>query len=185
MPPPGLRRSGLLDRLDLGDEVLERRVGDELVVDRLHRVDEGLLLDRVDHRAAGLDLGLGGLFAGVPELAHLGDGLLGGDLDDLLVFLGELVEAALRHHQHLRRQRVLGQRVELRDLVVLGRFEGRPVVLGAVDDAGLQAGIDLAEGHRRGVGAERRDQATNMSDCWTRIFRPFMSAGVLIGRLEL
>ena len=33
----------------------------------------------------------------------------------------------------------------------------RPVVLGAVDDAGLDAGIDLAIGHRRGVGAERRD----------------------------
>src|SRR5258706_12226774 len=44
-----------LHRLDALNHVLQQRIGDELVVHRLHRVLEGFLLDRDDLPAAGLD----------------------------------------------------------------------------------------------------------------------------------
>ena len=38
-------------------------------------------------------------------------------------------------------------RVDLADRAVLAGGQGRFVVLGAVDDAGLQRGVDIAVGH--------------------------------------
>ena len=108
------------------------------------------------HRALEFEMRLKG--ASYAEVAKAGGGIVSTVSATRSQSVEQLVEGALRHDQHFRRHRMLGQRIEFRDLEMAGRFEARPVVLGAVDDAGLQAGIDLAERHRRGIGAERRDQ---------------------------
>src|SRR5262252_11209070 len=77
--------SVLLDGLDALDHVLQRRVGDELVVHRLHRVLEGLLLHGDDLRAAGFDDLARLLLALVPELPHVRHRLPGRLANDLLV----------------------------------------------------------------------------------------------------
>src|SRR5688572_15517390 len=79
----GLGRSGVMvpsrgsvRRLDAGDELLDLRVLGVLLVNRLHGIDEGLLVDIVDLAAARPDLLFGFLLARLPELAHLCDGFL-------------------------------------------------------------------------------------------------------------
>jgi len=64
---------------------LQAGVGDELVVYRLHRVLEGLLLHRHDLRAAVLDDLARCLLALVPQLAHERHRFLRRLLDDQLV----------------------------------------------------------------------------------------------------
>ncbi len=56
------------------------------------------------------------------------------------------------------RHRMVGQRVVLGDFEMARRVVRRPVVLRAVDDAGLQRRVDLAIRHRRRVGAHRLQQ---------------------------
>src|SRR5690349_13052144 len=80
-----------VDLLDAPDHVLQARVGDELVVHRLHRLLEGLLLDADDLRATGLDDLARFLLALVPELSHVRHRLLGRLADDLLVVRRERV----------------------------------------------------------------------------------------------
>src|SRR5688572_12160534 len=58
---------GVIDALD---HVFELVRGDELVVHRLHRILEGLLVDLDDLRPGGNDARLGLRFLLVPELAH-------------------------------------------------------------------------------------------------------------------
>src|SRR5882672_5282279 len=77
--------SGSVDGLDTPDHVLQPRIGDELVVHRLHRILEGLLLHGHDLRARAL-YDLARLFlALVPELAHIGHRFLCRRPDDLLI----------------------------------------------------------------------------------------------------
>ncbi len=116
----------------------------------------GRLVDVGDDLVAcGADLVLGDLLLGEPELAHDRHAVLGGLADERLVVSRQLFPGLLRHHQHFRDDQVLVEGVVLGDLVVARGVVGRPVVLGAVDDAGLDGRIDLAIGHRHGIGAER------------------------------
>ncbi|MNT42734.1 hypothetical protein D3C72_1791670 [compost metagenome] len=48
---------------------------------------------------------------------------------------------------------MLGHRVELGDFEVVRAFVAGKVVLGRIDQAGLERGVDLAHRHRRGVAA--------------------------------
>ena len=82
----GARRPGragiYFGRLDARDQVLQLGVGHVLLVDRLHRVDEGLLVDLGDLTPAfGDDLVRAILLLRVPQLALLGDAVLGGLLE--------------------------------------------------------------------------------------------------------
>ena len=108
-----------------------------------------------DLDAGGLRLVHRLLLIDVPELALFLLGFLGEFLQQRLVVLGQRVPDLLRHHQHLRHDQVLVDRVELGDLVVVVEHEARRVVLGAVDDAGLQRGEHLVVAERHAVGAHR------------------------------
>src|SRR5882672_69883 len=68
----GPRRAAikLLDHLDAPDHFLQAGIGDELVVHRLHRVLEGLLLHGDDLRAGALDDLARLRLALVPQLPH-------------------------------------------------------------------------------------------------------------------
>ena len=68
-----------------------------------------------------------------------------------------LFHSGEREHQHGRVHQVPGQRDAAGHLVELERDRGRRGVLVAVEHAALQRGVDLAEVHRRGVGAHRVD----------------------------
>src|SRR5580704_18260562 len=107
--------------------------GDALVGQHLQR----LLLDREAMRA-GVDRRL---LRGVDEaVAQLGVHALEGGLAEI---------------DRERREIVLGQRVELGGFVEFARQDGRRIVLQPVEHAGLQGGVDLAEGERRGRRAHQ------------------------------
>jgi hypothetical protein len=153
-------RHGLQDQIsrspDTGNQILQLVGGDVLFIDAVHRRHERLLVDLGDDLDAGrTDLFLGCLFAGHPHFAHDRDGVLGSLANGSLILGRQLVPGCLGHHQHFRHDQVLVQRIVAGDLVVARGFKRRPVVFRTVDDAGLDRRIDLAIGHRRGVGAKR------------------------------
>ena len=67
---------------------------------------------------------------------------------------GECIDAGSRRARP-RSRSARAVATTLGRLEVTRRLVRGPVVLGPVDDPGLQAGVDLAVGHRRRVGAER------------------------------
>src|ERR1700760_2410284 len=73
--------------------------------------------------------------------------------EDRLVGVAETLPRPQRHDQHLRTHGVLGQRIVAGVFVVAGGHERGPVVLGAVDEAGRKAGLDLAVGQLARLGA--------------------------------
>jgi hypothetical protein len=130
-------------------------LGAVLVPDRLDRVLERLLVGEGDHLDPRvLDLLHRLRLALVPELPLLELGLLRELPDQVLVGLRERIPAPPREHQDLRDDQVLGQRVELGELEVAEGVVARRVVLGAVDDAGLQRVVDLVHAHGDAVAAE-------------------------------
>src|SRR6266851_1927988 len=107
-----------IHRLDAPDHVLQAGIGDELVVHGLHRVLERFLVDRDDLRAGALDDLARFVLALVPQLAHVWNRFLRRLPDDLLVIGDERVPDFLREQHDLRRERMLGDRIELGRLEV-------------------------------------------------------------------
>ena len=66
---------------------------------------------------------------------------------NLLILRADGLPDLFAHDQYIGDHGVLIDRVDLADLAVLAGGQGRFVVLGAVDDAGLQRGVDIAVGH--------------------------------------
>jgi len=77
-----------------------------------------------------------------------------GLLEGLLLLVVELVPQLHRDEQEVRDAHVLIEGVELRHFVEFLGNHGRMVVLCAVDDAGLQRGIELGPRHRHAGRAE-------------------------------
>jgi hypothetical protein len=81
---------------------------------------------------------------------------------------------------------MVGDRQVLLHLVELGEGDDRDRVHLAVGDAGLQRGVDLGPGQRRGWPPSESTIASCVGSVMVRIFRPFMSSTeVFIGRCEL
>jgi hypothetical protein len=72
---------------------------------------------------------------------------------------------------------VLVQGVELGDFVVAGGEVGGVVVLGAVDDSGLEGAVDFAVGIGVATAPKAFTRLTIRSLSWTRIFIPSRSSG--------
>ena len=104
-----------------------------------------------------LDLGARRVDLRIPQFELLLGTLACGLLEDFLILRRQLVPRRLRHDEDFRHDQVLVEGEVLRDLEVPSRVVAREVVLRAVDDTGLDAGIDFAIGHRRGGGAEGGD----------------------------
>src|SRR6266852_2174334 len=151
---PEVALEGSFHRLDALDELgVFRPV---LVPHRLHRVLERLLVGDLDD----LDAGRLGLFQRlllilVPQYTLLGLRLAAEFLQELAILGGERVPGLAREHQDLGDDQVLGQRVVFGDLIVIVEHEARRIVLGAVDDAGLQRAEDLIVSHGDAIAAER------------------------------
>ena len=84
-----------------------------------------------------------------------GDSVVGGRLEGLLPRRRHAVPGLEVHRQQVIADEVRGQHDLRHHLVELHGLHVRQRVVLAVDGAGLQAGVDLGEGHRRRVGAER------------------------------
>src|SRR5215218_3103007 len=91
----------------------------------------------------------------LPGAAHIGLGPVPGLLERLLLLVVELVPQLHRDEQEVRDAHVLVEAVELRHLVELLRHDRGVVVLGAVDDAGLQRRVELGPGDRHAGRAHR------------------------------
>jgi hypothetical protein len=92
---------------------------------------------------------------GADGLALEGGRLVGGLGQDLLFIGAQLVPELLADEEGPDAVDVVGNDRVLLDLVELGGDQSRQRVFLAVNRPGLQSGIDLGEGHRQGVGAER------------------------------
>ena len=71
---------------------------------------------------------------------------LGGFAENLLVFGRQVGPCLFRHDKHFRAHRVVGQRIESGEFVVIGGDEGGPVVLRAIDQLGGEPGQYLSIG---------------------------------------
>ncbi|MFM1943361.1 MAG: hypothetical protein RI897_2343 [Verrucomicrobiota bacterium] len=136
-------------------------VADGGVLVGLMQGDGGLLeagdIRGVDRDAGVLDLleGFGGL--GFPELALEAGGVIGGGLEDLLVFGGELVPDVGVDEEDIGDAGMLIKRVVWADLVVAGSEEAGRVIFSAIDDALVEGGIEFAEGDGCGGAAHGFD----------------------------
>jgi hypothetical protein len=91
------------------------------------------------------------------DLALITPGFSGGVLHDLLLVGRQRVPDLLAEDQRLRVVLVVGQRQVLLHFGELVGQDHRQRVLLPVDGLAFQAGVDLGEGHRRGVGTQRLD----------------------------
>src|SRR3954468_424058 len=138
------------------DKRLDLRIGQRAFVNAGHGPLERRPVNVLDDGdAAELGLAVRALLPDAPLLAHDDAGFARRVAEDPLVVGREAAPRLLGHDEHLGRHRVLGQRVVWRRPIVPGRDEGRPVVLGAVDELGRQAGHHLPVGQRHRRHAER------------------------------
>ncbi len=107
--------------------------------------------------AGGPEIGERLLLLRRPQLTLLDDAERRGLADQLLVDRRQGVPDLLREDEDLRHHQVLVERVVVGHLVVLALVIGRRVVLGAVDDAGLQRGVELVVGDLHAVAAHGVD----------------------------
>src|SRR5262249_43734882 len=104
-------------RLNLGDDSWVLR---QLLVDRLHRLDQRAFVDLVHSNARLLQVGDGVEIELVGEVSHEASGLLAGVLYRALLIWRQLVEAGHRHSEQQYRVGVFVERYELADLMQLG-----------------------------------------------------------------
>src|SRR6266702_6619451 len=124
---------------------------------RCNGVDEGLLVDGDDLLELRLELVEGAFLGNLPGAPHIGLGELSGLDDGRLLLVVEAVVEAQRHGDAVGNTGVLVERVVFADLVELLGHDRGMVVLGAVDDTGLQGRIELGPGDRRAGAAHRLD----------------------------
>src|SRR5215471_10650874 len=133
-------------RLNAFDDVGKARA--VFVPYRLYGVLERLFIGDVEY----LDAGGGGLahrflLVGSPQNAFFALCLPRKLADEILVVFRERVPGSSREHDDLRHNQVLGESVVFGDLVMVVEHEARRVVLGAVDNAGLQRAEHLIVAH--------------------------------------
>ena len=130
--------------------------GDQLGIERRQEPHESRLVD-VGHELHALACqraSRGGLLL-VEHLAEIGHRIPRGLADDLAVLGRQPVPHPLGEHHDGGRRGMLGQAVDLGDLVVAGPEIGDDVVLRRVDRAPCQPGANLAVGNGNRDGAER------------------------------
>src|SRR5215208_4796055 len=138
------------------DKRLDLRIGQRAFVNAGHGPLERRPVNVLDDGdAAELGLAARALLPDAPLLAHEDAGFARRLAEDRLVLGREADPRLLGHDEHLGRHRVLGQGVVRRRPIVPGRDEGRPIVLGAIDELGRQAGHHLPVGQRHRRHAER------------------------------
>src|SRR5829696_949419 len=159
-PPPSLSRplegSEVFLRLeDEGHRLLDTEALRLLADEPRDRLHEGRLVGVDDLGEVALELLEVLELRNLPGAAHIGLRPLPGLLERLLVLVVELVPQFHGDEQQVRDAHVLVERVELRDLVKLLGDDRGVVVLGAVDDAGLERRIELGPGHGHAGRAHR------------------------------
>src|SRR5690606_6888565 len=145
---PGLIWVLALGRLDTGDQILQLWIGNVLFVHRLHRLDERGLVHFVDSGTKRFNSSFGFNFLGLPELALVSDGFLGSFTHGLLRFRVQTIPNDLGDDQNFWNHQVLVEREELSNFSVTGSVIAWVVVFSAVDNAGLNAGVNFAIRHR-------------------------------------
>ncbi len=131
----------------------------ELVLDRRRGLDEAGLVDVLDDLDADLlQLARPSRFSSFSAIAgsRLRD-FVGRGLHPLLLLGRQAVPGLVADPDAVVVGLVLGHRQDRRHFVVLVREVDVDAVLGDVDDAGLQRGVDLAERHVHGLRAIGRE----------------------------
>src|SRR3984957_4075204 len=149
-------KDGSLHLADAIDHRADDGIRGGLGIDLRHRGFERLAVEVGHDRHTGLAgdarrLGL----QRRPLLPHEAVRFPRGIAEDHLVGVAQALPCAQRHDQYLRTHGVLGERVVASKFVVAGGYERRPVVLGAVDEAGRKAGLDLAVGQLHRLRTQR------------------------------
>src|SRR6267142_3041926 len=143
---------------DLLEELLRSELLRQLVLRHDGRLHQRRSVDLVHLHPELLDLRERFAFALRRHLAHHLGRIGGGVLQRRLLGRRELLPLGEREDEKGRIHQVPGERDAAGDLVHLERDHGRRRVLEAVEHAALQRSVDLAEVHRRRVGAHGVDR---------------------------